>query len=80
MEQMNSQIIQAFVIIASGKKIAKRSVKLVKLNKIQIDVNLIKENMHDEDSQLTEEEEKLLKESYENETSGKLICLKLITP
>jgi len=46
---------------------------LEKLDKLQIDVNIIKENIHEEDSQLTEEEEKLLEESYENETSGKLI-------
>ncbi len=46
---------------------------LKKLEKIEKEVEEIKNNMPDKDMFLTSEEEVLLKESYENEKKGKLI-------
>ena len=46
---------------------------LEKLNQLQIDVAIIKEKLGDEDTELTEEEEKLLEKSYENEKNNDLI-------
>ena len=49
---------------------------LIKLARLQADIDYIKQHMRDEDLFLTEEEESLLKESYENEKSGKLTSSK----
>jgi len=46
---------------------------LEKLNRLQIDVDIIKEKLDDDDIQLTDGEEKLLEESYENEKNNKLV-------
>ena len=43
---------------------------LKELKQLRIDVNIIKEKLDDEDSQLTKEEE-LLEESYESEKNNK---------
>ena len=46
---------------------------LEKLNRLQIDVDIIKEKLDDDDIQSTDGEEKLLEESYENEKNNKLV-------
>jgi len=43
------------------------------IKQLKTEVSVIIENIHDEDSQLTEEEEKLLEKSYENEKEDKLM-------
>ncbi len=45
---------------------------LNELKQLRVDINIIKEDLNG-DSQLTEEEEQLLDESYENEKNGALI-------
>lgn len=49
---------------------------LIRLARLQADVDYLKSHVKDEDIFLDEEEEKLLKESYENEKNGKLISSK----
>jgi hypothetical protein len=49
---------------------------LIKLAKLQADVDYLRRHIKDEDIFLSEEEEKLLEESYENEKNGKLISSK----
>ena len=49
---------------------------LSRLSEIQADVNYIKKHVKDEDIFLTEEEEELLQESYENEKAGRLLSSK----
>jgi hypothetical protein len=46
---------------------------LIKLAKLQSDVDYLREHVKDEDTFLNEEEENLLEESYENEKEGKLL-------
>ena len=46
---------------------------LDELKQIRIDIDIIKDNLNDEDSQLTEEEERLLEGSYEAERNNELI-------
>lgn len=46
---------------------------LSKLAMLQADINYIKKHVKDEDIFLTEEEEQLLQESYENEKAGRLL-------
>jgi len=46
---------------------------LMKLARLQADIDYLKSHVKDEDIFLTAEEEELLKESYENEKNGKLI-------
>ena len=43
------------------------------LKQIRVDINIIKDNVNEVDSQLSEEEERLLEESYENEERGELL-------
>ncbi len=45
---------------------------IANLAKLQADVDYIKSQLTDEDLFLTEDEEKLLEESYKNEKKGKL--------
>jgi hypothetical protein len=49
---------------------------LIKLAKLQSDVDYLREHVKDEDTFLNEEEENLLEESYENEKNGKLVSSK----
>ena len=48
---------------------------LEELRQIRIDINIIKDNVSDEDSQLSDDEEKLLEESYENEAKDELLSV-----
>lgn len=49
---------------------------LLRLAKLQADIDYLKSRVKDEDIFLTNEEEELLKESYENEKAGKLVSSK----
>lgn len=46
---------------------------LNELKAIRVDINIIKQNMSDKDRFLTNEEEALLGESFENEKKGELV-------
>jgi len=49
---------------------------LNKLNKIEIEIEFIKESMPNKNMFLTSEEKELLLESYENEKNGQLVSAK----
>ena len=49
---------------------------LLKLTKLQSDMDYVKGHIKDEDIFLTMEEEELLKKSHENEKAGKLVSSK----
>ncbi|MEK6800839.1 MAG: hypothetical protein AABY05_02810 [Nanoarchaeota archaeon] len=57
------------------EQVTKSDIKevLIKLAKIQNDVEYLKKHVKNEDIFLSEEEEKLLQDSYKNEKEGKLI-------
>jgi hypothetical protein len=46
---------------------------LNELKQLRMDVNILKQNTLDSDTILTDEEEEILEESYENEKNGELI-------
>ncbi len=49
---------------------------LIRLARLQSDIDYLKKHIKDEDIFLSEEEEILLQESYENEKDGKLLSSK----
>ncbi|MEK6819516.1 MAG: hypothetical protein AABY10_06315 [Nanoarchaeota archaeon] len=57
------------------EQVTKSDIKevLLKLAKIQNDMEYLKKHVKNEDIFLSEEEEKLLQDSYKNEKEGKLI-------